>query len=388
MLNSKRFQQSDFWADFKCAHGWSKITETYNDSQKVNILVRTFRAGFVNASIAYVPLAPEYIPSSSVPGFEIQAQDEVNYIKSLGEFASQVKKSLPKNTLCLRFDIPLDIPTVEIRDDYVSRVPELASSAKVNIKKTSVDIQPPDSTFIDLTRSTDEIMAAMKNKWRYNVRYAAKHGVEVRAITANSPDFQKDLDSFYELYKTTAARDGIGLHPKSYYEDLLKRGALVSTSSTAANSGSTVANSGSTVATESNSTTNDSLVTLYIASHEGEDLAAIITLFQKDEAIYLYGCSGNNKRNLMPAYLVQWTAIQDAKNFGSKIYDFYGIPPTGDEGHPMHGLYLFKTGFGGPEVHRPGSFDIPLSWLYKPYTMAENFRAFWHKKVMKKIRGR
>jgi hypothetical protein len=130
------------------------------------------------------------------------------------------------------------------------------------------------------------------------------------------------------------------------------------------------------------------LVTLYIASHEGSDLAAIITLFTKDEAIYLYGCSSNEKRNLMPAYLVQWTAICDAKKFDSKIYDFYGIPPTNDEGHPMHGLYLFKTGFGGKLVHRPGTFDVPLSAMYGFYTMAEKLRAVYHKKFLKIIRGR
>ena len=129
-------------------------------------------------------------------------------------------------------------------------------------------------------------------------------------------------------------------------------------------------------------------ITLYIASHEGEDLAAIITLFQDNEAVYLYGCSSNNKRNLMPNYLVQWTAICDAKNYGSKIYDFYGIPPTGSENHPMHGLYLFKTGFGGREVHRPGSVDIPLSKFDGLYCLAESLRAFYHKKIMKKIRGR
>ncbi|MBQ2429941.1 MAG: peptidoglycan bridge formation glycyltransferase FemA/FemB family protein, partial [Alistipes sp.] len=39
----------------------------------------------------------------------------------------------------------------------------------------------------------------------------------------------------------------------------------------------------------------------------------------------------NIKRNLMPAYLLQWNAIKDAKNFGSQIYDFYGMPPTDDE---------------------------------------------------------
>ena len=348
---AKRFQQSDFWCNFKCAHGWSKISES-----GVNVLVRTFKKALLSFSLAYIPLAPE----------REEGEGEDSYISRLGEFSSRLKKALPKNTLCIRYDIPFDFPTPEERDSFVSRTGELSKATGVHIKKNKVDIQPPDSTFLDLSKSEDDLLASMKNKWRYNVRYAAKHGVEVRSVTADSPDFEKDLDSFYELYKTTASRDGIGLHPKSYYKDLLERGAK----------------------SEKSDSDEKTKITLYIASHEGEDLAAIITLFQKDEAIYLYGCSGNNKRNLMPAYLVQWTAIREAKAFTSKIYDFYGMPPTDDENHPMHGLYLFKTGFGGAHVHRPGSFDIPLSPLYSLYSTAENLRAFWHKKVLKKIRGR
>lgn len=319
------------------------------------MLVRTFRKAFVSFSLAYIPLAPEK---------ESDEGDEA-YIARLGDFTSALKKSLPKNTLCVRYDIPLDFATCEERDLFVAGVPNFAKSAKFTIRKNKVDIQPPDSTFLDLSKSEDELLASMKNKWRYNVRYAAKHEVTVRAVTADSPNFERDLDSFYNLYETTAARDGIGLHPKSYYKDLLARGAK-----------------------SEQSDGEKTRITLYVASHEGEDLAAIITLFQKSEAIYLYGCSGNNKRNLMPAYLVQWTAIKDAKAFGSRIYDFYGMPPTDDENHPMHGLYLFKIGFGGAQVHRPGSFDVPLSPFYSLYTLAENARAFWHKKVMKKVRGR
>ncbi|MCR4821695.1 MAG: peptidoglycan bridge formation glycyltransferase FemA/FemB family protein [Treponema sp.] len=353
----KRFQQSDFWCDFKCAHGWSKIKE-----DGINVLTRTFRLGFIRLSLAYIPYAPE----GDFPLDSISSEKEGEYLEKLASFAKKVKHSLPKNTLCIRYDLPFGWKSPDERDSYIKRTVKLASSKKLSLKKTSVDIQPPDSTFLDLSKSEDDLLASMKNKWRYNVRYAAKHGVTVRWVTASSPDFAKDLDSFYELYKTTASRDGIGLHPKSYYQDLLERGAK-------------------SLESEGEEETK---ITLYIASHEGEDLAAIITLFQKDEAIYLYGCSGNNKRNLMPAYLVQWTAICDAKNFGSKIYDFYGMPPTDDENHPMHGLYLFKTGFGGEHIHRPGTFDLPLSPLYSLYTGAEKVRAFYHKKFLKKIRGR
>ena len=346
---SGHFQQTDFWCDFKCAHGWEKITV-----DNVNILCRTFKKAFIKFSICYIPLAP----------VRNSAEGEEDYIKRVGEFTAKIRSFLPKNTICVRYDFPIDFSNCDERDSFIKKIPEFAKKSKINIKKSSVDIQPPDSTFLNLLKSEDEILAGMKNKWRYNVRYATKHGVTVREITAKSKNFEKDLDSFYELYKTTASRDGIGLHPKSYYKDLLERGA------NSENSGQ------------------KTKITLYIASHENEDLAAIITLFNADEAIYLYGCSGNNKRNLMPAYLVQWTAICDAKKYGSKIYDFYGMPPTNDENHPMHGLYLFKMGFGGAEIHRPGSFDVPTSPFYSLYVLAEKARAFYHKKFLKKIRGR
>ncbi len=351
------FQQTSFWCAFKCAHGWSLIEEA-----GVRFLVRTFRLGPLKASLAYVPMAPIYTAPNGTP----KAAEDLSYIRSVGALTQAVRSKLPKNTLCVRYDFPIDFDTVLSRADYAASVYDNATLSDVVIVKADVDVQPPDTVVLALAPSEDELLAAMKSKWRYNIRYASKHGVTVRAVRADDSDFDAALDSFYALYQTTAARDGIGLHPKSYYRDLLEKGS----------------------AQNASGDTDKTLVTLYIASHEGEDLAAIITLFNKDEAVYLYGCSGNSKRNLMPAYLVQWTAICDAKKYGCAEYDFYGIPPTGDEGHPMHGLYLFKTGFGGREIHRPGSFDVPLSPLYKLYTAAERARAFWHKKVLKKIRGR
>ena len=210
----------------------------------------------------------------------------------------------------------------------------------------------------------------MRSKWRYNIRLAQKKGVVVRAYRArtdkaDNPSLDSDasraLDIFYELYKTTASRDGIAIHAKKYYEDLFALSAAHKDAP---------------------------LITVYIASHEGENLASIITLFSKSEAVYLYGASSNAKRNLMPAYLLQWTAICDAKSYGSAVYDFYGMPPSDDKNHPMYGLYLFKTGFGGRIVHRPGSLDFPLSPLYAPYAFAESARAFYHKRIKKILAGR
>jgi len=347
--DGRRFLQSTFWAEFKGAHGWQphffEVKGSEGESFKLSVLVRTFKKALFHFSIAYIPLA-------DVVRFVGEKADS-SLMESL---AKSLKPKLPHDTMCVRFDPAGDFFSIEEKN---KRVEELLLSSAM-LKKTSVDIQPPDTVLLDITKSEDDLLSSMKNKWRYNIRLAERKGVVVKAVSAKDADFDKELDAFYSLYQTTASRDGIGVHPKAYYRDLLERGSA-----------------------------GDIRVTLYIASHEDEPLAAIVVLFCKAEAVYLYGCSGNHKRNLMPAYLLQWTAIRDAKAFGSPCYDFYGCPPDDDENHPMHGLFLFKTGFGGVLIHRLGSFDAVLNGaVYGAYRFAENARAFYHKKLMKKIRGR
>lgn len=237
---------------------------------------------------------------------------------------------------------------------------------RLKLRKNSVDIQPPDSTLVDLTGTEEEILEKMHSKWRYNIRLSERKGVAIHRYLGNDINLSEKIDKFYELTKITNARDGNASHAKAYYADLIKSSAE-----------------------EISKGRDVPVISLYIAEHEGEEIASIMTLFSHDEAIYLYGASSNNKRNLMPNHLLQWTAMKDAKAYGSKFYDMYGMPPEGkDENHPMHGLYMFKANFGGKNIHRTGSWDIPLKAIYRPYSVAEKLRAFWHKKVIKKIKGR
>ena len=117
-----------------------------------------------------------------------------------------------------------------------------------------------------------------------------------------------------------------------------------------------------------------------------EPLGAIITMFYKDEATYLHEASSNEHRNLISTYLLQWQAIKDAKEYGCKVYDFYGIPPTDEPSYPIAGLYRFKTGFGGKIVHRMGSIDVFRSKiLYKLYSWLEKLRSVYYKKYKKRF---
>lgn len=371
--NTGYFQQTVFWSEFKESHGWAfkKFSVSWiheeadakgngqcNGSKDICVLVRSFAHGMF--SLAYVPL----FPSLPLSGVDAETQN-IEFTNLLAEIGKAFKSFLPKNTICIRFDPAVEFPSPEERDSFVRGTKVIAFADRLKLKKTSVDIQPPDSTQINLLPAEEEILANMKPKWRYNVNLSARKGVEIVRVHGGDEGFENYLDIFYKLYGITAERDGIAVHAKSYYQDLLKKSAE-----------------------EIKNGKDVPVITLYLAKHEEDWLGAIITLFSKDESIYLYGCSSNVKRNLMPNFLLQWTAMKDAKAYGSKYYDMYGMPPTDDENHPMHGLYLFKTGFGGKNIHRIGSYDVPLKAMYYFYNFAEKSRAFWHKKVLKKIRGR
>ena len=390
---AQRFLQTAFWADFKAAHGWKAqyfaldkqnktLTVIENDTNErslntnehslvISVLTRSFSIAKIKRfSLAYIPMIPEAALEETK---ESLAEKMLN-------LSALLKPYLPDDCLFIRFDPAVDFFTPQERDAFASSLDTWARKNAYNLHRAPVAVQPPDTTILDLSKSEDDLLAGMKNKWRYNVRLASKKGVKITRHFGSDKDFENAFDTFYALFQQTSERDGVSFHEKEYYLDLLKRGCPESVVST----GSTTADAGSTTAAPAGKP----LVTLYLAEHEGDYLAGIITLFCEREAVYLYGASGNIKRNLMPAYLLQWTAIQDAKAFGCPCYDFYGMPPTSDESHPMHGLYLFKTGFGGQNTHRPGSFDVPLKNGYKTYLAAEKLRAWWHRSFLKQIRGR
>ena len=418
--NDGTFLQTPFWCEFKARHGWTyrrfeieytlpplnadegceKSKETLKQVQGDNVraelavLNRSFAKGMF--SIAYIPLFPKLLyectpeevldkafsddtentvvePVETTVNSVLINQDiitpetqAIEFAHFLSELAIALKPELPKNTIAIRFDPDVSFTNPENRDLFNYGMQLITYADKLKIRKNSVDIQPPDSTLVDLTGTEEEILEKMHSKWRYNIRLSERKGVVIHRYLGNNINLSEKIDKFYELTKITNARDGNASHSKAYYADLIKSSAE-----------------------EVAAGKDVPVISLYIAEHEGEEIASIMTLFSHDEAIYLYGASSNNKRNLMPNHLLQWTAMKDAKAYGSKYYDMYGMPPEGkDENHPMHGLYMFKANFGGKNIHRTGSWDIPLKAIYHPYSAAEKLRAFWHKKVIKKLKGR
>ncbi len=239
-------------------------------------------------------------------------------------------------------------------------------------------VQVPDTVLLDLKSDEDGqdgetvLLARMHKKHRYNIRLAQKKGVRIERRDCRTGDWHEGLAEWYRLYQITARRDRIAIHGLAYYRNLFEELTRSPTVAGAADA-------------------REAELFLYLAWPSPEDsrrqaasgadrgaLGGIIVLQHPGSAVatYLYGASANWGRELMPNYLLQWQAICDARRAGMQFYDFFGVPPHAGPGHPMHGLYRFKTGFGGLLLRRAGAWDLPYSRLfYGAYRLLEAFRA-------------
>lgn len=205
--------------------------------------------------------------------------------------------------------------------------------------------QPEHTLIVDLKPSEADILAQMKSKGRYNIKLAEKKGVKVLLAGV---DITKDkaVTEFHHLLRETTERDGFSGHPKKYYTDMLE-------------------------------ILGDDLVRLYLAEFEGKIIAGIVVTFYKDLAIYYFGASSSEYRNVMAPYLLQWEAMEEAKRRGVRWYDFLGTAPLvgSDAGfeydvkHSWAGVTGFKLKFGGEKVDFYPGMELVLNrffyWLMR-----------------------
>jgi peptidoglycan pentaglycine glycine transferase (the first glycine) len=296
--------QSWEWGQFKSRWGWSP-RYYLNEEQTAAALVlrRTFSP--LKLNILYVPKGPalDYSKNALVD-------------RGLGDLISIAKRD---RAIFIKIDPDLNQADRSILLDRGWRT----SAEQIQFRNTML---------IDLTRSEDDLLAAMKPKTRYNVRLAQKKGVTVRSGDLN------DLDLLYQLYAETAQRDGFIIRPIDYYRDAW--GSFI----------------------------RSGLAQPLIAFVEQEPVASLILFRFADRAWYMYGMSGNLQREKMPNHLLQWEAMRWSKMQGCAVYDLWGAPDELNESDSMWGVYKFKEGLGAEFAPHVGAHDFVISplgyWLY------------------------
>lgn len=172
-------------------------------------------------------------------------------------------------------------------------------------------------------KTPEELFSRFKPKWRYNIRLALKKGVECM------PYPKEQLGDFYGLMIETGKRDGFAVRSKRYFERMLE--------------------------------SLGESCRLYLCYKDGVPLSGAICVRYGARACYVYGCSSNEGRNLMPNYLMQWRMIEWACESECSLYDFMGIPHYNDPSHSNYGVYRFKQGFGGRVLVYAGEFTYVYS---------------------------
>lgn len=188
--------------------------------------------------------------------------------------------------------------------------------------------QPQATIVIDLTKTDDMLLTEMHSKCRYNIRLAEKKGVTVAQ--------SNDIATFARLMESTAKRDGFQSHPTHSYDRFMRTlpGAL-----------------------------------LLLAEHEGRVVAGWLGVLRGKECTYYYGASDHAYRALMAPSLLQWRAMQYARERGARRYDLLGIDPPGGRVTAWANVTAFKTKFGGTVRLFPPEREVIIRPLVK-YALA------------------
>lgn len=293
--------QTEPWGQLKGSYGWTVRTVRAGQSG-AQVLVRRLPLGL---KLAYVPKGPvgEWTPDL------VESLDDL--CRGEGAFALKVEPD-------------------ELRSADLDR-----EMSDLGFRESPHAVQPQRTIVVDITPEEDEILAAMKQKTRYNIRLSGRKEIQVRPWD--------DVAGFTRMMDRTADRQDFGTHVPAYYEEAYRRfhsrGGCE----------------------------------ILVAEYQGEPLASLMVFARGRRAWYFYGASTPKERSRMPTYALQWAAIRWAKDRGCASYDLWGIPDAGEEtlekqfterSDGLWGVYRFKRGFGGEVQRFAGAWDRVYNPLY------------------------
>ncbi len=300
--------QSHAWGEFKRTLGWEPIRL---------VLERDGEVAGVGQFLAYntAPIPGTLWYCTKGPWLP---WDDGEAVRAFFEEVRAIAKRRGAHTVKIEPEVP------EKRMD----VKELLGD--IGFRQARWDLNQKSTLVVDLTPPEEELLARMKSKTRYNVRLAARKGVEV----VEPEDFEGAFEIFQGWTEETAERKAnFALRrPREYFHAVMRE--------------MREAGQGH----------------LFFAKHEGTPLSGIYVFTFGEKYWYIFGAAGREKLNLKPNYLLQWEVMRWAKRRGITHYDMVGIPKPEDlhESSTLWSVYKFKEGFGGEIDDSIGCLDLPV----------------------------
>ncbi len=345
--------QTPFWGRIKHAQGFipkgfelTVSKELLNPSGSESVKIYDDLLVFIKYissthCFAYVPYGPKLEPEFENQGIFLE------------ELSETLRSHLPGNCVFVRYDLvwqnqwakedeffdnsgnwlgPPESSIQEFRVNY--------KTANWNLRKSPVDVLPKNTFFLDLSQQEDTLLYNMRYNTRYNIRRAYKKGIHIHEYGIEK------IEDWYKLYAETALRHNMPMQDEHYFTTILQN---------------------------QDNTQKGVHIKMLMADFEGKFLASMFLALSNKRGVYLYGASSDDNHNLMASYALQWEAIKTAKNWGCLEYDMFGSAPNLNRHHPLHGVHIYKKGFGGRLFHRMGCWDYPyFPKLYEPVKMQEH----------------
>ena len=316
------------WAEAKKQNGWSPMffwsrTRMHNLDALAMVLRRQISFLGMKFTVLYAPKGP-----SLDWGNQEAVMQTLDFLQALCRKQKAVFLKIDPDVL-----LGIGVPGDEEEQPNPSGLVLQQELKKRGWHFSQDQIQYRNTVLVDLCQSEEELLAAIKQKTRYNIRLAAKKGVTIRQGHIG------ELFALYKMYAQTAVRDGFVIRHEEYYLNTWR------------------------------TFLDADMAKILVAEVEAEPVAALILFHFNGTCRYMYGMSTDQYRELMPNHLLQWEAIRLSKQLGCHTYDMWGAPDVFDESDSMWGVYRFKQGFNGTTARHLGAWDYsPRPLLYKAYT--------------------
>lgn len=289
--------QTTGWATVKAATGWTARRFVIADGDTrvgvAQVLIKRLPLG---VTVAYAPRGP-LVDAAAVPGATL----------ALGQMLGGTRCA---SLLC---------------DPEVPETPELQAALRAaGVRPAGVFVQPRRTLLLDLSRTPEELLAAMRKKTRQYIHKAERDGV----VTEET----RDLDRYLQVLRRVADRDHFAMHDRAYFIRLLDAFG--------------------------------DAVHLSIARVATDDAGALLVIRLGDRAWELYGGWSGAHGESRPFYLLKWRSLMAMKQRGVTRYDMWGLSDR--EGDDLAGIEQFKRGFGGEVATWVGALELPVTAALYP----------------------
>lgn len=264
-----------------------------------------------------------------------------------------IKKSIPGG--CYLY-LPYG-PVAETTKDFKASLENLISLAKANDaifirieprnpdfvryfpknSQKSHDLNPKETWVLDLKGTDEEYKNRLPSRLLRYYRNKEKNNITIE--TSKNPE---DIKHLLNLQKALAKEKNISTFSEDYLKTELKQ----------------------------------PFATLYLVKQNNQIIAAGLVFDHGNTRYNLQGAQTDGGRKLHATGILTIQLIEDARNKGLELFDFWGIAPEGaPKDHPWAGFTNFKKTFDGCEVDFAGTYDIILKPArYKVYNMMRKIR--------------